>query len=141
MALNVDSSVPSFFSPACSNLWNKQNINSPFQNLKEILVISLFVHQNENYVTSLAQFPLFRTFSNNNNVLVYAFENITENTFDSETAKYCKQIPFPFFFNLQFTVPLLSCIQFYLYSYMKTEAYKIILIRTFKFIFILQRIC
>ena len=47
-------------------------------------VISLFVPQNENKVTSLVKFPLFMTFLTNQDVLVYTFENITEDALYSE---------------------------------------------------------
>ena len=49
-------------------------------------VISLFVPQNENNVMSLVKFPLFMTFLTNQDVLVYTFENITQDALDSETA-------------------------------------------------------
>ena len=52
---------------------------------KESWVISFFVPQNENNVTSLVKFPLFMTFLTNYDVLVYNFENITQDALDSET--------------------------------------------------------
>ena len=41
---------------------------------------------NENNVTSLVEFPLFMTLLTNHDVLVYTFENITQDALDSETA-------------------------------------------------------
>ena len=45
---------------------------------------------NENNVTSLVKFPLFVTFLTNQDVLVYTFENITQDALDYETANYLK---------------------------------------------------
>lgn len=53
---------------------------------KGLLVISLFVHQNSDNVTSFVEFPIFRTFLTNQSILVYAFENIIQHALDSETA-------------------------------------------------------
>ena len=53
---------------------------------KESWVISLFVPQNENNATSLVKVPLFMTFLTNQDVVVYTFENITQDALDSETA-------------------------------------------------------
>ena len=55
---------------------------------KEPCVILLFVPHNENNVTSLVELPLFMTFLNNHDVLVYTFENITQDALDSEMANY-----------------------------------------------------
>ena len=55
-------------------------------------VISLFVPQNENYATSLVKFPLFMTFLTNQDVVVYTFENITQDALYSETANCVAQI-------------------------------------------------
>ena len=51
-------------------------------------VILLFVHQNENNVTSLVEFQLFRKFLTNHNILMYGFESNTQNAFDFKTANY-----------------------------------------------------
>ena len=48
--------------------------------------MSLFVHQNENKVTSLDEFQLFGTFLTNDIILVYACESITQNALDFEMA-------------------------------------------------------
>lgn len=52
---------------------------------KGLWAISFFEPQNENDVTSLIDFPLFRTLLTNHNLLIYALENITHNSLDSET--------------------------------------------------------
>ena len=57
-----------------------------FLESKESWVISLFVPQNENKVTSLVEFPLFMTFLTNHDVLLYTCENITQDALLSETA-------------------------------------------------------
>lgn len=53
---------------------------------KGLWVIYLFVHQNENNVTSLVEFHLFGTLLAKHSVLVYAFENINQNALDCKTA-------------------------------------------------------
>ena len=59
---------------------------------KGLWVISLFVPQNENNVTTLVECPLFWTFSTNHDVSVYIFANITQNALDSETANYLSNL-------------------------------------------------
>ena len=56
--------------------------------MEESWVISLFVPQNENNATSLIKFPLFMTFLTIQDVVVYTFENITQDALDSETANW-----------------------------------------------------
>ena len=48
---------------------------------------NLIVRTPKKNVTSLVEFQLFRMFLTNHKVLVYAFENLTQNALDYENGK------------------------------------------------------